>query len=90
MSSMIPACQAGTPEDFFIPNPDFKKGLPFDAVQCSISRARAVLDLIMDNGHDIKTGFMVSHATLIDALWCLSGILEQAETMMDYAIGTKG
>lgn len=81
----IPACSIDTPENFFIPNPNVDD-IPHNAVRCALSRAKAVLELVMDNGHDLKTGFMVSQATLMDALWCLSGILDQVETMLDCPI----
>lgn len=77
-----PAPIISTPEDYFIPNPSLKKEIPVDALLCALSRARAVLSLIEDNGHNIRDGFIASHETLMNSLWCLSGILEQAETMI--------
>jgi len=70
-----------TPEDYFIPNPEDKKTIPVDAILCSMGRARSVIDLIYDNGNNGDC-FTISHASIMNAIGCLSGILEQAETMI--------
>ena len=86
----IPACRVDTPENYFVPNPDIEKEIPIDAVRCSVARARAVLELLMDNGHDMKNGLLANHETLINALWLIDGILDQAETMLDYPLKKEG
>lgn len=83
----ISAHMVCTPEEYFIPNPAIEKEIPVDAILCTLSRAKAVLDLITANGDDIKEGFTLHPSILMDALWCLSGILIQAETMIKHPCG---
>jgi len=71
-----------TPEDYFIPNNEEKKALPVDAILCAMGRASSVLDLIKDNGHNPNDCFTISHTSIMNALGCLSGLIEQAETMI--------
>lgn len=85
MTNTTQALFINTPEDYFIPNNADKKELPVDAIICAMGRASSVIDLIRDNGHTTGDGFTISHTSIMNALGCLSGLIEQAETMIKKA-----
>lgn len=73
-----------TPETLFSINPSVERGLYIDAMDCALARASAVIRLIAYAGSD-ASGFDVRHETVTNALWCVEGLIEQAQHISDYA-----
>ena len=48
-----------------------------DELLIEISQARAILELLTDNGSEDQ--FTVDHATVLNALWCVDDQLARAE-----------
>lgn len=72
------------PEEIFIIDQSTEKKIHVDATLCAIERARAVLRLIWDNGGESTQGFAVSHETIMNGLWSVSAMLEQAVQLLEY------
>lgn len=70
-----------TPEDLLVLPPGPLDAFPINALNCALSRASAVLLLLSANGGDLETGFSIHHDAVMDALWCLDGLLAQAKTL---------
>lgn len=51
-----------------------------DNITERLIKARAVLDLLQQSGKDIKNGFGLDHLTIMNSLWCIDGLLREAET----------
>ncbi len=75
---------AASPEEYFQIPPDAPVGLDIDTLNTVLARARAVLVLLTAEGQDTKEGFNISHRILMDAIWCISGYIEQAQQIADY------
>ena len=83
-----PTSSAGTPEEYFQPHPNPEKDIPIDALLFALSRAQAVLALIQCDGSE-ENRFMLNHSMIIEALWCVEGLLEQSEAMVRHSIESK-
>ena len=73
---------AGTPEEYFIVNPEHSKKLNLPALSCALLRADALLELLMANGEKTEEGFNISHAAVINVLWATQGLILQAQSMV--------
>lgn len=72
----------GTPEQAFIADPRLAGApLSVDAVSCLTNRMRAVVELLQSDGDTDRPGFTLHHRTILNALWLLSGLLEQLEAL---------
>ena len=57
--------------------------LSIDALSATLARARSVLLLLQCNGEDVKAGFELNHTYVMDALWCVDGLITQAQALVD-------
>lgn len=51
-------------------------GVPIDAVNCCLTRAKAILELVQANGADGE--FTLDHDTVMASLWATVGLIEMA------------
>lgn len=56
--------------------------LNIDARSAALTRARAVLLLLHCNGEEAG-GFELNHGHVMDALWCVDGLITQAQSLVD-------
>jgi len=70
----------GTPEEFFAETQPAGM-LAIDALTCALSRAAAVLSLVTITGDAGRECFMVSHDIVMDALWTVEGLIDQAQAI---------
>jgi len=84
MDNLVP----GIPEDYFTIPKEMPKDLSIDVLSMLLSRARSVLLLLEIDGQDLKEGFTLNHASVMEVLSCVLGHVIQAEQMIGYAIST--
>lgn len=77
-----------TPEDFFEAASNLPREIPADALYCSISRAQAVISLVMGqfDGSEEKR---FNDGVICNALWGVSGELEQIKKMIQFGWETR-
>ena len=76
-----PPVNEDTPEAVFVIHPGIGNEIPVDAIACAVSRARAVLCLVQ-NQLDEGDAPRINDRFVADALWAVSGIIAQIETMI--------
>ncbi len=62
------------PSPHYVPNLETKK---YDEAVICLCQAKAVISLLVDNGENDSP--MVSHETILNALWCAHAQISQAE-----------
>lgn len=72
----------GTPEEYFIVNPQYPRTLNVQALRCALLRADALLESLMANGEKTEQGFNISHAAVINVLWATQGLILQAQSIV--------
>ena len=72
--------QPDTPESYFTIPPQAPKELNIDALLATLARARSVVLLLEGDGED-GDSFQSNHETIMNSLWCVRGLLEQAQQM---------
>jgi hypothetical protein len=70
-----------TPETLFAINPSAQPGLYLDSLNCVLARADAIVQLLASASADLEDGYTVDQRTIADAVWCLSGLLDQARAI---------
>jgi hypothetical protein len=80
-----PGVSPGTPEDLFVLPPGKLPEFPVDALNCTLSRASSVLLLLSADGGSIKDGFSLHHVDVMNVIWCIEGLLEQAKMLTERA-----
>lgn len=80
-----PDVSPGTPEDLFVLPPGKLPEFPIDALNCTLSRAASVLLLLSADGGSIEDGFSLRHDDVMNVIWCVEGLLEQAQTLVNCA-----
>lgn len=65
------------PEALFVIRPDAPPGIPVDAIDCAVGRARSVLMLLSSQFENLEEPCTFSNAVVCDALWTVEGILEE-------------
>ncbi|MBL3598706.1 MAG: hypothetical protein JMN25_02400 [gamma proteobacterium endosymbiont of Lamellibrachia anaximandri] len=81
---------AGSPEDYFQIPPQAPKEINADALLAALARARAVLLFIETAGQDLEEGFHVHPVTLMEALGCVGGLIEQAQMIARHPFDYEG
>ena len=74
--------QFDTPETLFAINPSAQPGLYLDSLNCVLARADAIVQLLASASADLEEGYTVDQRTIADAVWCLSGLIDQARAIM--------
>ena len=90
MTYTLPEAPAlpGTPEELFIVHPGYPRdvrALPYDALQCAVARAQAVLAFMERDAQDTEQGFTLSPDLVANGLWALDGLLDQMRKILDHA-----
>lgn len=75
----------GQPEDFVSVSPGAPNGLPIDEIHCSVSRAAAVINLVM---MALSSDDRPADSVLADALWGVQCDLELIKKMAYHAHST--
>lgn len=88
-SSFDPDWGFGTPEDIFVLPKELPQKLPIDAINCALSRANAILMLLVGSGANLEDGFDLRHDYIMDAICCLQGQIAQARTILNCAQEAK-
>lgn len=74
--------QKGTPEDFQLP--PTQSDNTSDAIKCALTRAKAITSLLTVAYTDNKNhALQPDDSTLLSAVWCLDGYLEQLEILTE-------
>ena len=73
--------QFDTPETLFAINSEAQPGLYLDALNATLARADAVANLLAAACSDLAEGYSVNQTTIADAVWCLSGLIEQVRAI---------
>ncbi|MBL3589172.1 MAG: hypothetical protein JMN24_05160 [gamma proteobacterium endosymbiont of Lamellibrachia anaximandri] len=81
---------AGSPEDYFLIPPQAPKEINADVLLATLARARAVLMFIETAGQDLEEGFHVHPVTLMEALGCVGGLIEQAQMIARHPFDYEG
>ncbi len=80
--------QPETPESYFTIPPQAPKELNIDALLATLSRARAIVDLLEGDGE--KDSFLCNHGAIMNTLWCLNGMLDQAQQIARHPYSSTG
>lgn len=71
-----------TPEQLFaITDEAVEGGLYVDALNCTLSRADAIAQLLASACSDLEEGYSVNQSTIADGIWTLCGLIDQAKTI---------
>ena len=73
--------QFDTPEALFAINSEAQPGLYLDSLNCVLARADAIVQLLASASADLEAGYAVNQTTIADAVWCLSGLIDQARAI---------
>lgn len=76
------------PEDALGIKTDMPKGVPTDAILCAVSRADAILTLLSSQ-FEGEGSQVYSHEIIANALWSISGCLEQINLLVMHADATS-
>lgn len=77
---------ADRPENYFKIPPQTPKKLNVDALLATLTRTRAIVTLLETDGDSGKGDkFKTNHRVVMDTLWCVNGLLDQAEQIVKYA-----
>ena len=79
----------GTTEDVFVVANDLEPGVPINAINCAISRAQAILNLIMPQ-FDGTSEFRHSDPVICNAIWAIQGEIEKLSKMVHHGYETTG
>ena len=81
---------SANPEDYFQVPVEARGTLNIDVLTATLSRARAVLLLLESDGDELERGFHLNHKYVMDTLWCIDGLINQAQNIVDQARIVKG
>ena len=70
---------ACAPEECFCKNVGID---PVDMLSCILARAHAITLLIECNGDDHEIGFMLRHDFVMEAIWALKGMINEAQQVV--------
>ena len=54
-----------------------------DEINTCLIQTKAVLALITTSGENLKEGFTVNHSQVVEALWCVTTLIEKAEEVVN-------
>lgn len=74
-----------TPEELLAVRADAPAGLYIDALEATLTRVAAVLDLLIAVTSDLTNGPSVSQQILADSLWTASGLVAEARLIVEHA-----
>ena len=77
--------QFNTPESLLAVRADAPVGLHIDALEATLTRVAAVLDLLTAVTSDLTNGPSVNQQILADSLWTASGLVAEARLIVEHA-----
>lgn len=81
--------RATTPEEYFEIPKHAPRSINVDALNAALSRALSVIHLLEGDGSNKNEGFTFNHETIVDALWCIEGLIIQAQKIAEHAGGAN-
>ena len=77
------------PEEYFRIPPEAPREMNVDALLVALTRAHAVVALLEGDGADLKEGFNLNHALIIEAIGCIGGLIAQSIKIAEFPVGVK-
>ncbi|MDM1707699.1 hypothetical protein [Thiopseudomonas alkaliphila] len=74
-----------TPEDVLVMHPEAGAGIKIDAIECALSRAQSVINLLSPYFNGIIKDVKPSDGVIADALWSIQGELELIRKLANHA-----
>ncbi len=76
--------EASSPEEYFRIPDEAPREVNTSVLNALLVRARSVVLLLEGDGADLKMGFSIRHEDVMNALWCVDGLIEQAEAVLHH------